>query len=44
MPEMDFDALNTAADSDALRELNDYFASLAGTAKNDYTGLFQGLN
>ncbi len=44
MPEMDFKALNAAADSDAIRELNDYFASLSGTAKNDYTGLFQGLN
>lgn len=44
MPEINFEALDAAADSDAIRELNDYFASLSGTAKNDYTGFFQGFN
>ena len=41
---IDFEALAEAAPSDAIRELNDYFSSLSGTAKNEYTGLFQGYN
>lgn len=44
MTEIDFDALNEAAPNDAIRALNDYFSSLSGTAKNEYTGLFEGFN
>ncbi len=44
LPQLDFDALDDAADSDALRELNAYFSSRAGTGKNEYTGLFEGYN
>lgn len=41
---MDFDALDEATEDESLRSLNDYFASLRGTAKNSYTGLFEGYN
>ena len=41
---IDFEVLNEAAPSDAIQELNDYFSSLSGTAKNEYTGMFQGYN
>ena len=41
---IDFEALAEAAPSDAIRELTDYFSSLSGTAKNGYTGMFQGYN
>lgn len=41
---MDFDALDQAAQDESLRSLNQYFASLQGTAKNAYTGLFQDYN
>lgn len=41
---MDFDALDEATEDKSLRSLNDYFASLRGTAKNSYTGLFEGYN
>ena len=41
---IDFEVLTEAAPSDAIRELNDYFSSLSGTAKNEYTGMFQGYN
>ena len=41
---IDFGVLNEAAPSGAVRELNNYFSSLSGTAKNEYTGMFQGFN
>ena len=41
---IDFEALTAAAPSDAIQELNNYFSSLPGTAKNEYTGMFQGYN
>lgn len=41
---MDFDALDEATEDESLRSLNDYFASLQGTVKNSYTGLFEGCN
>ena len=41
---IDFEILAEAAPSDAIQELNDYFSSLSGTAKNEYTGMFQGYN
>lgn len=41
---IDFEVLAEAAPNDAIRELNDYFASLSGTAKNEYTGMFRGYN
>ena len=41
---MDFDALDEATQDESLRSLNQYFASLQGTAKNSYTGLFQDYN
>ena len=44
MPELDFEALNTMTDDDSLLSLNSYFASLSGTEKNEYTGMFQGYN
>jgi len=44
LPGMDFDTLNTLTDREEYRALNDYFASLAGTGKNAYTGMFQGYN
>ena len=44
LKELDFEKLEAAADNDALRELNAYFSRLAGTAKNEYTGIFEGFN
>lgn len=44
MKVIDFDALAEAAPDDAIRELNDYFSSLSGTAQNEYTGMFRGYN
>ena len=44
MPELDFEALNAMTEDENLLELNNYFASLTGTAKNQYTGMFQGYN
>ena len=41
---MDFDQLDEAAEDKDLRSLNDYFASLQGTVKNSYTGLFADYN
>ena len=41
---IDFEALAGAAPSEAVQELNDYFSSLSGTAKNEYTGMFRGYN
>ncbi len=44
LPELDFAALDELTDDEALLELNEYFAGLAGTSKNEYTGFFQGYN
>lgn len=44
LPGMDFDTLNTLTDKKELRALNDYFASLSGTGRNSYTGMFEGYN
>lgn len=41
---MDFDRLDEATEDQDLRSLNDYFASLQGTVKNSYTGLFADYN
>ena len=41
---IDFGALTEAAPNDAVQELNQYFSSLSGTTKNEYTGMFQGFN
>lgn len=41
---MDFEALAAETDDPDLRSLSQYFAGLQGTAKNSYTGLFQGYN
>lgn len=44
LPGMDFDTLNTLTGKKELLALNDYFASLSGTGRNSYTGLFEGYN
>ena len=41
---MDFDGLDEATKDQDLRSLNDYFASLQGTVKNSYTGMFADYN
>ena len=41
---MDFDRLDEATEDQDLRSLNDYFASLQGTVKNSYTGMFANYN
>lgn len=41
---MDFDGLDEAMEDQDLRSLNDYFASLQGTVKNSYTGMFADYN
>ncbi len=43
-PDLDFDALETAADTEARRELSRYFAQKNPTNQNDYTGLFEGCS
>lgn len=44
LPELDFDVLQAATDDEALLSLTAYFSTLSGTAKNDYTGYFEGYN
>ncbi len=44
LDEMDFSALDRATEDPGLLELDRYFSGLAGTGKNEYTGLFQGYN
>lgn len=41
---MDFDELDEATEDQDLSSLNDYFASLQGTVKNSYTGMFADYN
>ena len=44
MPEIDFNTLRRSADNETLQTLTDYFSQLSGTAKNEYTGMFEGYN
>lgn len=44
LPGMDFDTLNALTDRKELQALNNYFASLSGTGRNSYTGMFEGYN
>lgn len=44
LPEIDFAALDEAADSETLQSLNRYFSGLSGTAKHAYSGIFEGYN
>lgn len=45
MEELDFDALTQAARGDeTLEELTAFFSAQSATAKNEYTGLFEGYN
>ena len=41
---MDFDRLDEATEDGDLLSLNNYFASLQGTVKNSYTGMFADYN
>lgn len=42
--DIDFDALNDLAGSDAVTSLSEYFKNLSPTNKNEYTGMFKGYN
>ena len=42
--DIDFEALAASTDNAALKALDAYFASVAPTAKNEYTGLLSGYN
>ena len=42
--DLDFDAIDDLAGSDAVTSLSNYFASLTPTNKNEYTGMFNGFN
>lgn len=44
LPELDFGALDSQTGRQELQALNRYFGSRAGTAKNQYTGMFKGYN
>jgi lipoteichoic acid synthase len=44
MLNIDFDALAEETDDETLKSLDAYFAQQKPTAKNQYTGLFQGYN
>ena len=44
LQDMDFDALDRLTEDQDLLALDRYFASLAGTGKNAYSGFFQGNN
>lgn len=47
LPELDFSLLPDPEDekeAEDLTRLNDYFSGLSGTAKNQYTGYFEGYN
>ncbi len=41
---IDFEALTASTDNAALKALDAYFASVAPTSKNEYTGLLSGYN
>lgn len=42
--DLDFDAIDELAGSDAVASLSDYFESLTPTNRNEYTGMFEGFN
>lgn len=42
--QIDFDKINNETDNENLKALNDYFASLTPTDRNEYTGMFEGYN
>lgn len=42
--EIDWDALNAGTEDEKLLAINSYCAQLAGTKKNDYTGMLSGYN
>lgn len=42
--EIDFDALAKSEEDPVIRDMHDYFASIAPTRQNEYTGLFKGKN
>jgi phosphoglycerol transferase MdoB-like AlkP superfamily enzyme len=42
--DIDFERLMAEADSDELRTMHQYFATRQPTAKNEYTGMFEGYN
>lgn len=44
MLDLDFDALSAETDSDVLKSLDQYFSQQEPTAKNEYTGIFEGYN
>jgi len=44
LPELDLAGLDYLTEDETLLALNDYFSSLSGTARNEYTGIFEGYN
>ncbi len=42
--DIDFEKLNAAEPKKSIKTLNEYFATKAPTAKNAYTGMFEGYN
>lgn len=44
MPELDLAGLNLLTEDKTILQLNDYFDSLSGTLRNEYTGKFAGYN
>ena len=42
--DIDFDDLIAGAGSDTVKKMHQYFSTLQPTAKNDYTGMFEGYN
>lgn len=42
--EIDFDALIAKEEDDRVRALHEYFSTVPGTKKNEYTGAFEGYN
>ncbi len=44
MEELDLERLSKLGGTEQQQELTGYFSKLSGTAKNEYTGLFEGFN
>lgn len=42
--DIDFDALIAGTDNSVIKNMHQYFASLAPTMENEYTGMFEGKN
>ena len=42
--DIDFEALNAMTEDETIRAINDYCAQLAGTQKNEYTGMLKDYN